>query len=253
MPPYLMQLLAGFQQQQQDPMMAMLQQVMAGRSQQQPFDITSLIREARNTPVQDANNAHDARLAADPWAEGGLFANRPQLSPEARAASQGLNATNQWAMRGQVPGVDPQKLAGMMPMAPTPEQNRQKLGAAGLIQPPAQQPMAPVSNAFDANTTGKMSFGTNNIPGQTPQRQGTINGMPAQQAIDSAYPAAQQARDKSAFAQQQEASLNQWRGQNPDLANNIANEVYNSRGIPQNQRRLNKNKRPAIGASSLIR
>jgi hypothetical protein len=41
----------------------------------------------------------------------GAFYNRPKLSPEATLASQGLNATNQWAQRGGVEGIDPAELA----------------------------------------------------------------------------------------------------------------------------------------------
>lgn len=53
-------------------------------------------------PVAHAQEQHQARLAGDPWGPGGQFANRPQLSEEAKLASQGNTATNQWAQRGAV-------------------------------------------------------------------------------------------------------------------------------------------------------
>lgn len=56
-------------------------------------------------PVQREVQANQA------WAA--KFPNRPQLTPEARLASQGNNATNQWAQLGGVEGVDPQKLHEM--------------------------------------------------------------------------------------------------------------------------------------------
>lgn len=53
-------------------------------------------------PVAHAQEMYTARQAKDPWGPGGQFANRPQLSEEAKLASQGNTATNQWAQRGAV-------------------------------------------------------------------------------------------------------------------------------------------------------
>lgn len=219
------------QVQSSDPLMAALTQRLT--APQQPFDITALIREARNTPVADAQNAYQARLAADPWGPNGTFAGRraaDRLTPEQIAMSQGANATNQWAAQNNP------TLARAF-SGPTPEQNRAMLGAAGLIQPQTQQfptaPTAPVSTSFGTGTTGNTSFGAGALPGQTPTRRGTINGMPAQQAIAEATAenvAAEEAY-KRQQAQQNEASLVDWRKRNPRLAKNIRNEVNQSYGV----------------------
>jgi hypothetical protein len=51
----------------------------------------------RPDPVKEAEAARQARLAADPWGPGGQFDNRLKLTPEAKLASQGNTAANQWA------------------------------------------------------------------------------------------------------------------------------------------------------------
>lgn len=219
------------QVQSSDPLMAMMAERLS-RPQQQPLDITALIREARNTPVADAQNAYQARMVSDPWGPGGAFEGRraaDRLTPDQIAMSQGANATNQWAAQNN-PALA-QAFRG-----PTPEQNRAMLGAAGLIQPQQQLPMASVNNApmsFGAGTTGNTSFGAGAIPGQTPQRRGTINGMPAQQAIAEATAenvAAEEAY-KRQQAQRNEAGLVDWRKRNPKLAKDIRNEVNQSYGV----------------------
>lgn len=62
--------------------------------------------------------------AANPWDSGGLFHGgfAAQMSPEARAATQGRSAMTQWAGLGQQPGVDPSKLTGLQSqMTPIPK------------------------------------------------------------------------------------------------------------------------------------
>lgn len=243
------------QMQSSDPLMAAMMQRLT--QPQQQFDITSLIREARNTPVQDAQNAYQTRLVSDPWGQGGAFEGRraaDRLTPDQIAMSQGANATNQWAAQNNP------TLAKAF-QGPTPEQNRAMLGAAGLLTPsPTTQPAAmypadfvgppmkgqfreqpgvtsaPINvspMSFSAGTTGNTSFGAGAIPGQTPQRRGTINGMPAQQAIAEAT--ASNVADEEAYKRQQaqrnEASLTDWRKRNPKLAKGIRDEVNQSYGV----------------------
>ncbi|SRR5580765_432023 len=61
-------------------------------------------------PVRFAQEQYTARQASDPWGPGGQFEKSPRLSPAAALASQGNNATNQWAQLGGVPGIDPEEL-----------------------------------------------------------------------------------------------------------------------------------------------
>ena len=65
-------------------------------------------------PVRFAQENYQARLASDPWGPGGQFANAYHLTPTAALASQGNNATNQWAQRGGVTyggqQIDPEEL-----------------------------------------------------------------------------------------------------------------------------------------------
>ena len=61
-------------------------------------------------PVRYAQEQYTARQASDPWGPGGQFEKSPRLSPAAVLASQGNNATNQWAQLGGVPGIDPEEL-----------------------------------------------------------------------------------------------------------------------------------------------
>lgn len=99
-----------------------VEDALAQRLQQpnQPLDLASLVREARNTPVQDARNAYQARQESDPWGSGGAFEGRSAadlLSPTALAASQGRTAANQWAMvtgQGGGEGVDVPTLTSLL-------------------------------------------------------------------------------------------------------------------------------------------
>jgi hypothetical protein len=61
-------------------------------------------------PVRFAQEQYTARQASDPWGPGGQFEKSPRLSPAAALASQGNNATNQWAQLGGVQGIDPEEL-----------------------------------------------------------------------------------------------------------------------------------------------
>jgi hypothetical protein len=61
-------------------------------------------------PVRYAQEQYTARQASDPWGPGGQFEKSPRLSPAAALASQGNNATNQWAQLGGAPGIDPEEL-----------------------------------------------------------------------------------------------------------------------------------------------
>lgn len=54
--------------------------------------------------VGEANKR--AATVGSAWASGGAFADQPQLSPEAKLASQGNSAMNQWAQLGGVPDVN---------------------------------------------------------------------------------------------------------------------------------------------------
>ena len=64
-------------------------------------------------PVRFAQEQRQAELDTSPWAKGGLFEGRraaDTMSPEAILASQGNNATNQWAQLGANKNIDPEEL-----------------------------------------------------------------------------------------------------------------------------------------------
>jgi hypothetical protein len=65
-------------------------------------------------PLRYAQQTEAARMATSPWAPGGQFDKGYHLNPTAALASQGNNATNQWAQRGgMVYGgeqIDPEEL-----------------------------------------------------------------------------------------------------------------------------------------------
>lgn len=64
---------------------------------------------------------------------GWLFAQQPQLTPEARLASQGNSAANQWAQLGGVQGINQPALDGL-------NQGRQEASRANILQNgPGQQ------------------------------------------------------------------------------------------------------------------
>ena len=65
-------------------------------------------------PQKFAQQTYAARQMSDPWGPGGQFENAYHLTPTAALASQGNNATNQWAQRGGVTyggqQIDPEEL-----------------------------------------------------------------------------------------------------------------------------------------------
>ena len=98
--------------------------------QPQGFDINAFIAAMQQIAAQNqqgrltaqrerTSGAHygmgGAPVVADPspFDTGFFKSSAAQLTPEARLASQGNNAMNQWAQLGQVDGVDPQKLRGL--------------------------------------------------------------------------------------------------------------------------------------------
>lgn len=91
--------------------------------QQSPgIDFAKLFGAMRNDPVHDQNSAYNAGVSgpANPFSNGFFNDTAASMSPEARVASQGRSATNQWAQLGGVPGVDPEKLKNIMGgMTPT--------------------------------------------------------------------------------------------------------------------------------------
>lgn len=129
-----------------------------------PFDFNALFSAMRNDPVGDANRAYrpGQPSAANPFDSGFFKDSASNMSPEARIASQGRSATNQWAQLGGVPGVDPQKLQDIMgQMTPTPG--------------PAPDPAAGTADPFFMRKWGMGPYSPDNIgerPAQIPS-----NGM----------------------------------------------------------------------------
>lgn len=138
-----------------------VEDALAQRLQQpnQPLDLASLVREARNTPVQDARNAYQARQESDPFGPGGAFAGRSAadlLSPTALAASQGRTAANQWAMttgQGGGAGVDVPTLTSLLS------------GNNPAIANQRQQTMQTVSNQPHYRPPGRVIARESSSPG----------------------------------------------------------------------------------------
>lgn len=103
-------------------LMKMLQQ--QPQQQQAPVDFASLFSSVRNDPQGDANRAYVPGAtsgAGSPFTNGFFNNSAADLSPEARAATQGRSASTQWAQMGQNSNVDPAKLAGLFSqMTPIP-------------------------------------------------------------------------------------------------------------------------------------
>lgn len=112
----------GFGQEQ---MMALLMKLLAPQPQATSggTDMGSLLAQLRNDPVGDRNRNYAAGTdnAANPFANGFFQNSAADMTPEARLASQGRSAANQWGQLGQLPGVDAGKLTALMgQMTPTP-------------------------------------------------------------------------------------------------------------------------------------
>lgn len=112
----------GFGQEQ---MMALLMKLLAPQPQATSggADMGSLLAQLRNDPVGDRNRNYAAGTdnAANPFANGFFQNSAADMTPEARLASQGRSAANQWGQLGQLPGVDAGKLSALMGhMTPTP-------------------------------------------------------------------------------------------------------------------------------------
>ncbi len=112
------------QQQGPDPLMTALIAALTGTRNSAPTqNFGDLFRAARNDPQYDQNRSYvpGGTGASSPFTNGFFNSGAQQMSPEARAASQGRSATTQWAQLGGVPGVDPTKLNDLMgQMTPTP-------------------------------------------------------------------------------------------------------------------------------------
>lgn len=96
---------------------SMLGQALAGAGASgKGLDIPALLTALRNDPQGDANKGYIPGVdnASSPFSNGFFKDGASNMSPEARVASQGRSATNQWAALGGVPGVDPAKLQNIM-------------------------------------------------------------------------------------------------------------------------------------------
>jgi hypothetical protein len=103
-------------------------------------------------------------------------AGHPQLSSTAVIASQGPNATNQWAMTGGVPGVDPTELSHLNAV-------RNQVGANRIA---GQQPAAPTGAMPGSVWAG----GQETQPGMSPTEKGftEMEHAPQAPAIPGAIP-----------------------------------------------------------------
>lgn len=151
-------------------MWSMLGQALTGAGQHQGLDLPGLFAAIRNDPQGDRNRGYTPGFnnEQNPFSNGFFQSGASHMTPESVFAPQGRNATNQWAQLGQVPGVAPGKLQGLMgEIAPHPS-------GYGL-------PDSPVSDPHFADRMAKM-FGHSpglpalNAPMQTPRGlEGMIN------------------------------------------------------------------------------
>lgn len=112
--------------------LTLMTKMLGGQQQQAPTgpDLGALLAQIRNDPQGDANRGyvagHDG--AGNPFSNGFFNDTAAQMSPEARMATQGRSAKNQWAQLGQNPGVEASGLTALMgkmtpiPSGPPPEQ-----------------------------------------------------------------------------------------------------------------------------------
>lgn len=114
---------------QQNPFAALIAALMSpqGGSNYNPMDEANAdvrrLQGLRNDPQHDRNMDYAPGLPgpSNPFSNGFFNFGAAQMSPEARMATQGGSAMNQWAQLGGVDGVDPGKLQGLMShMTPTP-------------------------------------------------------------------------------------------------------------------------------------
>ncbi len=106
-------------------MMQMLMQMLAPQQQQMPQgpDFGSLLTQMRNDPQGDRNKSYipGEMNGSNPFSNGFFNFGAKDMTPEARMATQGRSAMNQWAQKGQVPGVDAGGLQSLMgQMTPLP-------------------------------------------------------------------------------------------------------------------------------------
>lgn len=139
---------------------------------------------------------------SNPWDAEGLFHGgmSAQLSPEARAATQGRSAMTQWAGLGQQPGVDPNKLSQLQSqMTPQPKnygiesvdqfsdpffKRRMQNGWLGSAAPLSVQSGGNPNNGFNITPPANLYNATQktNLPKGAVMGDGTTNYFPAGQA-----------------------------------------------------------------------
>lgn len=156
MPPELLQLLQTMMQ----------QRVGGGTGSPTPapaapagFDILGLLKATDPDPVGTANRLSGLPSTApgsqSPFTTG--FFNpensAASLTPEARLASQGNNAMNQWAQLGGMTGVDPTALAKMNAGAAAVPNAGPPMSGFGAIEPPPVQPTLPGVGSWLGNPT----------------------------------------------------------------------------------------------------
>lgn len=140
------------------------------QQQQQPQDLGALLGQLRNDPQGDANHSYMPGMnnASNPFSNGFFQSSASQMTPEARLASQGPSAMNQWGAMGQVGGVDPNVLQGLnqqvqQTRSANPHAAPDFASAAATASPSPYQTQDSGANM----TLGEMLMGRNEGPNQT--------------------------------------------------------------------------------------